>query len=78
VKASGTIRPLGPFEHMFWLLDQNRSVHFAVTAQIAGKERTQTIGVATVNGSICLTHTSHTPPEGLLEAMRGVLVDACK
>ena len=47
-------------------------------AVLAGFERAQTIGVATVNGSICLTHTSHTPPEGLLEAMRSVLVDACQ
>src|SRR5262245_40324687 len=37
VKASDTIRPLGSFEHMFWLLDQNRSCHFAMTAQIAGR-----------------------------------------
>ena len=35
--ASDTIRPLGSFEHIFWLIDQNRSIHFAVTAQIAGK-----------------------------------------
>lgn len=36
VKVSDTIRPLGSLEHLFWLLDQNRSVHFAMTAQIAG------------------------------------------
>jgi Condensation domain len=47
-------------------------------AVLLGMEGAQTIGVTTVNGSICLTHTSHTPPEGLLEAMRSVLVDACK
>jgi condensation domain-containing protein/phthiocerol/phthiodiolone dimycocerosyl transferase-like enzyme len=47
-------------------------------AVLTGMERTQTIGVATVNGSICLTHTSYTPPEGLLQAMRSVLVDACR
>jgi len=37
-----------------------------------------TIGVATVNGSICLIHTSHTLPAGLLEAMQSVLVKACQ
>jgi hypothetical protein len=47
-------------------------------AVLLGMEGAQTIGVTTVNGSICLTHTSHTPPEGLLEAMRSVLVDACQ
>ena len=47
-------------------------------AVLGGPERARTIGVATVNGSICLTHTSHTPPQGLLEAMRSVLVDACR
>ena len=30
-------RPLGSLEHLFWLLDQNRSLHFAVTAQITGR-----------------------------------------
>jgi hypothetical protein len=34
LKVLATIRPLGSFEHMFWLLDQNRSCHFAVTAQL--------------------------------------------
>lgn len=29
-------RPLGGREHLFWLLDQNRSFHFAMVAQIAG------------------------------------------
>ena len=47
-------------------------------AVLLGMEGVQTIGVTTVNGSICLTHTSHTPPEGLLEAMQRVLVDACQ
>ena len=47
-------------------------------AVLAGMEGAQTIGVATVNGSICLAHTSHTPTEGLLEAMRSVLADACR
>jgi hypothetical protein len=30
-----------------------------------------------VDGSLCLTHTSHTPRDGLLEAMGGVLIEAC-
>ncbi len=47
-------------------------------AVLLGLERVHTIGITTVNGSICLTHTSHTPLEGLLEAMRSVLVDACQ
>jgi hypothetical protein len=47
-------------------------------AVLAGMEGEQTIGVTTVNGSLCLTHTSHKPLEGLLEAMRSVLVDACQ
>jgi hypothetical protein len=34
---SDTLRPLGWLEHMFWLLDQNRPCHFAVTALLAGK-----------------------------------------
>ena len=35
--ASNINRPLGSLEHMFWLIDQNRPVHFAVTALIAGR-----------------------------------------
>ena len=42
-----------------------------------GFEDDHTIGVATVNGSLCLAHTSHTPVDGLLEAMEDVLTKAC-
>jgi Phthiocerol/phthiodiolone dimycocerosyl transferase C-terminus/Condensation domain len=31
-----SLRPLGSFEHFFWLLDQNRPVHFALAAQVQG------------------------------------------
>ncbi|MBV9877440.1 MAG: hypothetical protein JO025_22115 [Verrucomicrobia bacterium] len=31
-----SLRPLGTFEHFFWLLDQNRPVHFALAAQVQG------------------------------------------
>src|SRR5262249_39683210 len=31
------VRSLGTLEHLFWLLDQHRSVHFAVTALVSGK-----------------------------------------
>ena len=44
---------------------------------LAGFEDEQKIGVATVDGSLCLTYTSHTPRDGLLEAMGGVLSEAC-
>src|ERR1700704_3192981 len=44
---------------------------------LSGFEDEQTIGAATVDGSLCLTHTSHTPRDGLLEAMGGVLSEAC-
>ncbi len=46
-------------------------------AVLSGIEGEQTIGAATVDGGLCLTHTSHTPPAGLLEAMQSVLVEAC-
>jgi hypothetical protein len=39
MKTSDTLRPLGWLEHMFWLLDENRPFHFAMTALIAGKPR---------------------------------------
>jgi hypothetical protein len=47
-------------------------------AVLLGMEGEQTIGVATINGSICLTHTGYAPPEGLLETMRNVLSEACQ
>jgi hypothetical protein len=31
------IQRLGALEHLFWLYDQNSSVHFAVTALICGR-----------------------------------------
>src|SRR5215467_13680432 len=46
-------------------------------AVLTGFEGQQTIGVATVNGALCLLHTSHSPPEGLLEKMQNVLAQAC-
>jgi len=35
--AQDAIRLLGSLEHLFWLFDQNRFVHFAVTALISGE-----------------------------------------
>src|SRR5262245_37972962 len=46
-------------------------------AVLTGFQDHQTIGVATVNGALCLLHTSHTPPEGLLEKIQNVLAQAC-
>jgi len=47
-------------------------------AVLIGMDGVQTVGVATVNESICLIHTSHTPPQGLLGAMGDVLVEASR
>jgi hypothetical protein len=46
-------------------------------AVVTGFEGQQTIGVATVSGALCLLHTSHMPPEGLLEAIQSILSQAC-
>jgi hypothetical protein len=46
-------------------------------AALTGFEGQRTIGVATVNGALCLLHTSHEPPEGLLETTASVLARAC-
>src|SRR5262249_50275254 len=46
-------------------------------AVVTGFEGQQTIGVSTVNGALCLLHTSHTPPKGLLEKTQSVLAQAC-
>ena len=35
--AQAEVRALGSLEHLFWLLDQHRLVHFAVTALISGE-----------------------------------------
>ena len=35
--AQDAIRPLGSLEHLFWLQDQHRFIHFAVTALISGE-----------------------------------------
>lgn len=46
-------------------------------AVLDGSEDEQTIGAATVGGTLSLLHTSHTPHAGLLEAMQSVLAEAC-
>src|SRR5262249_24539230 len=35
--AQDAVRPLGPLEHLFWLWDQHRFIHFAVTALMSGR-----------------------------------------
>jgi hypothetical protein len=35
--AQAEVRPLGSLEHLFWLLDQHRFIHFAVAALISGE-----------------------------------------
>jgi hypothetical protein len=37
--SSKIARPLGAFEHLFWLADQHRPLHFTVTAEIEGKTK---------------------------------------
>ncbi len=32
-------RPLGALEKLFWLMDQNRPVHFAMAAEVGGSTR---------------------------------------
>ncbi len=44
---------------------------------LSGAETTQTLGVASLAGSLCLTHTSRQPMPGLLELIRGILAEAC-
>ena len=46
-------------------------------AVVTGFEGQRTIGVATMNGALCLLHTSHEPPAGLLETTVRVLAQAC-
>jgi hypothetical protein len=46
-------------------------------AVLTGFEGQQTIGVATVNGALCLLHTGHTTRDGLLEKTQRILARAC-
>jgi hypothetical protein len=41
LKTQETLRSLGWMEHLFWLLDQNWPIHFALTALITGKASKQ-------------------------------------
>ena len=36
VSPATLLRPLGSFEHFFWLIDQNRPIHFALAAHVQG------------------------------------------
>ena len=46
-------------------------------AVLTGFEGQQTFGVATVNGALCLLHTGHKPPDGLLDKTQRILARAC-
>jgi hypothetical protein len=35
--ATHLLRPLAPFEELFWLLDQSSGTHMVVTAEITGQ-----------------------------------------
>lgn len=43
-----------------------------------GIEGEQAVGVATVNGTLCLVHTSYTPLNSLLETSMQILMTACE
>ena len=36
--VEGDVRPLGSFEHLFWLLDQGSPMHFSLAAEIEGTQ----------------------------------------
>jgi hypothetical protein len=40
--VEGDVRPLGSFEHLFWLLDQGSPMHFSLAAEI---EAHATVGI---------------------------------
>jgi hypothetical protein len=44
---------------------------------LQGFENEQSIGVATVDGTLTLAHTANTPIDGLLEEMQVILSEAC-
>jgi len=44
----------------------------------SGKGMEQTVGAVSSNGCLCLTNTSDNPIEGLLEAVRKIMVEACE
>jgi NRPS condensation-like uncharacterized protein len=71
----GIVTNLGalPFESRIGELELTAFFGPAASTHIQGAN---TIGVATIDGGICLTHTGHGAEEGLLEAMRQTLEDA--
>jgi NRPS condensation-like uncharacterized protein len=63
-----------PFETNFGDLKLER----LWTAFVAGSGQSeQTIIATTVNGALCLMHTSYTPTESLLEVAEQILISAC-
>jgi hypothetical protein len=46
-------------------------------AVLLGFEGEQMVGVSTLNGSLCLLHTTHAPLPSLLDLMEEVLISAC-
>jgi hypothetical protein len=44
---------------------------------LIGFEGEQTLGASTVNGHLCLLHTSHSPLPGFLDQIESILSSAC-
>jgi hypothetical protein len=73
------LRPLGSFEHLFWLIDQSHPVHFAVTAEVEGdiSPRDWRQALDRVQDRHPLLNVSIEGANGLLHEMQNVLVEAC-
>jgi hypothetical protein len=73
------LRPLGSFEHLFWLIDQSHPVHFAVTAEVEGdiSPRDWRQALNRVQDRHPLLNVSIEGANGLLHEMQNVLVEAC-
>lgn len=72
----GMVTNLGPvpFASQFGSVQLKALWGPAILSGLVGE---QTIGASTVDGSLYLTHSSHTPLAGLLTAMHSVLVEGC-
>jgi hypothetical protein len=83
-RSPSVVRPLGPVEKFLWLGNLQYETRFGELkpgalwgpAVSLGFANHQTIEV-TVDGALCLLHTSYEPIESLLEIAEQILISAC-
>ena len=67
-QPQANLRHLVPFEELLWQMDKRSPLRATLATHIDG---------STLNGRLCLLHTSHRPLPGFLAQIESILTRAC-